>query len=178
MLESQHRRAGQLLHRFTARERERECGRERERAVEQAMLFHHRQTWKLANRFLRSFSAFVPLSHLLCFFFSLCTFASSFFIQNVNILPIFFSKKGIHFIKREIPSETWTECKRNLATFTNSIKGFNTLRKLSFCLLAIFMFSRRLSPPNSAEITEIYMHRLSLWPLGIISSLANVSNWK
>lgn len=31
-------------------------------------------------------------------------------------------------------------------------------------------------PPNSAEITEIYMHRLSLWPLGIISSLANVSN--
>lgn len=59
----------------TERERERECGRKRERAVEQAMLFHHRQTWKLANRFLRIFLsscsivAFVMLFLQFYFFF-------------------------------------------------------------------------------------------------------------
>lgn len=50
-----------------------------------------------------SFCSIVAFVMLFLQFVQFCFFL---FIQYVNILPIFFSKKGIHFIKREIPSET------------------------------------------------------------------------
>lgn len=56
----------------TERERERECGRKRERAVEQAMLFHHRQTWKLANRFLRIFLSSCSIVAFVMLFLWVC----------------------------------------------------------------------------------------------------------